>query len=40
MYYEIQKSWKKIAHTVMDKGLENHYSPEQILNIIARFQDS
>jgi hypothetical protein len=25
MYYELPKSQKKIARTVMDKGLENHY---------------
>lgn len=25
MYYELSKSQKKIARTVMDKGLENHY---------------
>ena len=25
MYYELSKSQKKIAHIVMDKGLDNHY---------------
>lgn len=25
MYYELSKSQKKIARTIMDKGLENHY---------------
>jgi hypothetical protein len=25
MYYELSKLQKKIARTVMDKGLENHY---------------
>jgi len=26
MYYELSKSQKKTARSVMDKGLKNHYS--------------
>lgn len=41
MYYELSKSQKKIAHTVMDKGLENHYLKglKEAESIISKWQN-
>ncbi|MGD0753902.1 MAG: hypothetical protein ABR927_02485 [Bacteroidales bacterium] len=41
MYYELSKSQKKIARTVMDKGLENHYFKglREVETIILNWQN-